>query len=182
MFKAFVLSVLILCCLGLQKDNFEKEEFIIRIDQTFGYDNVNLIEKAISKWGDKLDVRFNFLVTSVDNDKESWRFDHIVTIYFAPDRWKRQTADDAVSSIPYYSVGRYLGVTIFPSRDIFIPTDKELYKVAMHEFGHVLNCPHSNKRYSIMFDYIHSGNMFIQKKDLKKVDLWFLRSEKIVHG
>jgi predicted Zn-dependent protease len=151
------------------QSNIEKKPgYIVRIDETFGKENISLIEKAICKWGNKLDVDFNFIVVNVEKDKEMWSGDHIVTIYFSNKGWKKKTFDFFLKESFLESNQVCLGMTISPSRDIFIPTKRELYKVSMHEFGHVLGCSHSNSRFSIMFDHIHSGNMFIMKKDLEQ--------------
>lgn len=163
----FIIACFFCSCLSVQSNIERKPSYIIRIDQTFGNENIYTIEKAISKWGNKLDVDFNFLVVDVEKEKDTWRRDYSVTVYFSNKGWKKDTFNFFTRE-SLFDDQVYLGITILPYRDIFIPTERELYKVSMHEFGHVLGCSHSNSRFSIMFDHIHSGNMFIMKKDLEQ--------------
>jgi hypothetical protein len=172
----FLICLFFIGCFSFQLNT--EQEFCIRIDESFGQRNIKLIEKAILKWGKEIDVKFKFVIINTDNDKYSWKTDHMVTIYFEND-WKKDIADSAVRKKSLYFFNNYLGVTLLPSRDVFIKTERDLYRVALHEFGHVLGCTHSNKTYSIMFNYIHNGTMFILQEniDQAKNNIWFLESE-----
>jgi predicted Zn-dependent protease len=102
------------------------------------------------------------MVLDVSGDRVRWSYDGITTIYYAEEGWKRKVFQN------YVKRKSVLGITTFPSKDIFIKNVFKMFKTSMHEFGHVLLGPdHVHNQFDIMYPYILTSLSDISWRDIK---------------
>lgn len=145
-----------------------EEEIIVGIDDSFSEEELDLISEALLEWEESLigQVSISAHMYNVPfEDVSFWADDNIITIYNATNflSWPWHVA----KQITLTPLNNCLGVTLLPSRDIFILENGELFKtIVKHEFGHVLCCQHSENKNDIMYSYASKESTEITKEDI----------------
>lgn len=150
MIKNLLLLSLLVFMTSCKKPN---EPLVIRVDNSFEKDQLIQISNAMLFWGKNTGIYIYLFVEDVSEDKDTFKTDDVITIYYANEGWKKEQMEYLTRDRPPDAT--ILATTLANSKDVFIGNTIfariDLITIMAHEFGHVLGCSHSNDENDIMF-------------------------------